>query len=71
MKLEISDQLYATICSVFREMERGCTDAGISPERWRTTRKQLQKAMIDAVTAECEALALADTLPALLRKQAN
>lgn len=71
MKLEVSDQLYATTVGVFREMERGCTEVGVSPARWRSIRKQWQKAMMDAVQAECEALAAQDHLPALLRRQAN
>jgi hypothetical protein len=71
MKLEISDSLYATIVGVFREMERGCTEVGISPDRWKSVRKQLQKAMMDAVQAECVALAASEELPCLLRRQAN
>ena len=71
MKINISDTLYATLTGVLREMERGCIDAGISPDKWKSHRKELQKAMIDAVQEECELLASGSTLPALLRRQAN
>ena len=69
--LRLEEAFVRDLLALFSATAEVCREMGVDDAVWAHYRKEMQLALLQSVEAEIRALRDAETLPSLLRKQAD